>query len=511
MSEFEQGYTFAVKQGAATWGAATGSDYIQQVESAIGELYRRMNAYDYYKATIPAQESLKGFIAEEWASGTANVDAAVKGRPALAEVLKSTDLGSVDIATLEGGKYQLKFYRDPISTVKALGTTLGEAYRSSKVSDLMSFEDWAASKGFAGRTPTELLYEGQRGIVASDKLADCQTEAFKRLAKARTLGCADEVTRWQKVSDILTDKIETIDGVASRPQTLEEARQKAIAVSSNKELSPEVDGMTAAQLVKIENLVAQALKAGATAAAISAAAKMAPEIYRAIDYLIAEGELDEDSLRAIGAATLDGGTTGFINGSATAAITVAASKGVFGQTVQAAISKPLGPTVVGTLVVLTVEICREAYLLAQGQRTANDFANNLAQDVFVTVFALAGAAAAVAVASSAAIPMLIGSVVGSAVGCLAFAPIKSCILKASAISGFTFFGLVEQDASLPPQLFKELGIKGARFKPAKYRTERYSKPSTQAASAKLISLHTLGVRQLSRDAIGISKVGYVLS
>ena len=511
MNEFEQGYAFAVKQGSATWGAAAASDYVHQVEGAIDELYRRMNAYDYYKATVPAQESLKGFIAEEWAAGTANVDAAVKGRQALAEVLKSTELGSVDVATLEGGIYQLKFYSDPSGTVKALGTTLREVYSASKASASMSFEEWAASKGLAGRLPADLLYEGQWGVVAADKLADCQTEAFKRLAKAKALGRPDEVARWQKVSDALTDRIETADGVSSRPLTLEDARQKAIAVSSNKELSPEADGMTTAELVKVQNLMTQALKAGATAAAVSAVVKMVPEIYKAMDYLITEGEPDEESLRAIGAATLNGGATGFINGSATAAITVAAGKGVFGQAIKAAISKPLGPTVIGTLVVLTVETCRDAYLMARGQRTANDFANNLVQGVFVTVLSLAGAAIASAVAPEATIPMLIGSAVGSAVGCLAFAPVKSCILRASTVSGFTFFGLIEQDESLPPQLLKELGIKGARYKVAEYRTERHDEPSFQAPSAKMAGLHTLGVRQLSRDVIGVNKVGYVLS
>ena len=511
MNEFEQGYAFAVKQGSATWGAAAASDYVHQVEGAIDELYRRMNAYDYYKATVPAQESLKGFIAEEWAAGTANVDAAVKGSQALAEVLKSTELGSVDVATLEGGIYQLKFYSDPSGTVKALGTTLREVYSASKASASMSFEEWAASKDLAGRLPADLLYEGQWGVVAADKLADCQTEAFKRLAKAKALGRPDEVARWRKVSDALTDRIETADGVSSRPLTLEDARQKAIAVSSNKELSSEADGMTTAELVKVQNLMTQALKAGATAAAVSAVVKMVPEIYKAIDYLITEGELDEEGLRAIGAATLDGGATGFINGSATAAITVAAGKGVFGQAIKAAISKPLGPTVIGTLVVLMVETCRDAYLMARGQRTANDFANNLVQGVFVTVLSLAGAAIASAVAPEATIPMLIGSAVGSAVGCLAFAPVKSCILRASTVSGFTFFGLIEQDESLPPQLLKELGIKGARYKVAEYRTERHDEPSFQAPSAKMAGLHTLGVRQLSRDVIGVNKVGYVLS
>ena len=59
-------------------------------------------------------------------------------------------------------------------------------------------------------------------------------------------------------------------------------------------------------------------------------------------------------------------------------------------------------------------------------------------------------------------------------------------------------------------LLKELGVKGARFKVAEYRTERHDAPNVQTASAKLSGLHTLGVRQLSRDVIGVNKVGYVL-
>ena len=133
------------------------------------------------------------------------------------------------------------------------------------------------------------------------------------------------------------------------------------------------------------------------------------------------------------------------------------------------------------------------------------------RDRFVTVLSLAGAAIASAVAPEATIPMLIGSAVGSAVGCLAFAPVKSCILRASTVSGFTFFGLIEQDESLPPQLLKELGIKGARYKVAEYRTEHHDEPSFQVPSARMTGLHTLGVRQLSRDVIGVNKVGYVLA
>ena len=115
MDDFERGYRFEIEQGGGLYAAEVGSEYVHEVEAAIIELYRRMNAYDYYKATKPAQESLKGFIAEEFAAGTANVDAAVKGSGERFVVLQSHDLGSVDVASTGGSglTFQLKVYENP--------------------------------------------------------------------------------------------------------------------------------------------------------------------------------------------------------------------------------------------------------------------------------------------------------------------------------------------------------------------------------------------------------------
>ena len=115
MDDFERGYEFAIRQGGGSYAAEVGAEYVREVEAAIVELYRRMNAYDYYKATKPAQESLKGFIAEEFAAGTANVDAAVKGSGERFAVLQSHDLGSVDVASTGGRGLPAQGLRESLS------------------------------------------------------------------------------------------------------------------------------------------------------------------------------------------------------------------------------------------------------------------------------------------------------------------------------------------------------------------------------------------------------------
>lgn len=509
MDDFERGYRFAVEQGGGLYAAEVGSEYVHEVEVAIVELYRRMNAYDYYKATKPAQESLKGFIAEEFAAGTANVDAAAKGSGERFAVLQSHDLGSVDVASMGGSgrAFQLKVYENPYQTVSALGTTLYDRYHSLSAASSMSFEEWAASVGRPGANPSDLLYERQFGLVAGDKLDACKDEVFRRIAHNRALGRESEVARWEKVADSLTDRIRGEKGVESRPMTVAEARQKAVDISSGKALDPADDHMTASEVIQIQNVLQQSLKAGATAAAVSAALKVAPEIYRAIDHLIADGELDEDSIRAIGAATLDGGATGFVNGTATAAITAMACKGAFGRAIMGAASKAMGPTVIGTLVVMTIETCKDAYLMARGEMTQRDFANGVVQGAFMSAVTLAGAGIASVVSGGVAIPMLVGSIVGSAVGGLAFAPIKSCVLKMASSSGFSFFGLVQQDYELPESTARELGIKRAYFKAAQFERAEPGSPKVRGAQAR--HAHTIGISYNERGIIGINKVGYI--
>ncbi len=348
------------------------ASWVNSVEAAIEELYSAMNSYDHYKNSKAAQDSLKGFLAEEWAFGTANVDAAVKRVDAKGIRLDSHDLGSADVAW-GADQYQLKFLTDPKNIARKLATTLRDLYngRPKRYADL-SFDEWAVEKGFAGKTPDDLLYGDMGGLIPSDKLEAAKQYTLIRIERAKGRGLDEEVQRWTKVRDNLTDRIETPEGVEGRPATNEEMRRKAIDVSNKKKLDPADDGMTTSQLIAASDIVKQSLKAGGTAAALSAALSVAPEIYRAIDYLIAEGEIDDEHLKSIGTAACAGATNGFVSGSATAAITAAAAKGAFGETVKAAAMGSRGANVIASLVVLTMETCRNSYLVASGRISRRD-------------------------------------------------------------------------------------------------------------------------------------------
>ena len=375
-------------------------------------------------------------------------------------------------------QYQLKFLTDPKNIARKLATTLRDSYngRPKRYANL-SFDEWAVEKGFAGKTPDDLLYGDMGGLIPSDKLEAAKQYALVRIERAKARGLDEEVRRWTKVRDSLTDRIKTPEDVEGRPATNEEMRRKAVDVSSKKKLDPADDGMTTSQLIAASDIVKQSLKAGGTAAALSAALSVAPEIYRAIDYLIAEGEIDDEHLKSIGTAACAGAANGFVSGSATAA--------------KAAAMGSRGANVIASLVVLTMETCRNSYLVASGQIEPVEMANNMGQSVFSTVMMLGGAAVATALTGGATFPVLIGSFAGGAAGSMAFKPVSSCVMKVCVDSGATFFGLVEQDYEVPKRLLSVLGIKGASIKTARVKTAAASTaPRLSAPSVKTACLHT---------------------
>ena len=380
-------------------------------------------------------------------------------------------------------QYQLKFLTDPKNIARKLATTLRDSYngRPKRYANL-SFDEWAVEKGFAGKTPDDLLYGDMGGLIPSDKLEAAKRYTLVRIERAKVRGLDEEVRRWTKARDNLTDRIEAPEGVEGRLATNEEMRRKAVDVSNRKKLDPADDGMTASQLIAASDIVKQSLKGGGTAAALSAALSVAPEIYRAIDCLIVEGEIDDEHLKSIGTAACAGAANGFVSGSATAAITAAAAKGAFGETVKAAAMGSRGANVIALLVVLTMETCRNSHLVASGQIEPVEMANNMGQSVFSTVMMLGGAAVATALTGGATFPVLIGSFVGGAAGSMAFKPVSSCV---------TFFGLVEQDYEVPKRLLSVLGIKGASIKTARVKTAAVSTaPRLSAPSVKTACLHT---------------------
>ena len=168
-----------------------------------------------------------------------------------------------------------------------------------------------------------------------------------------------------------------------------------------------------------------------------------------------------------------------------------------------------GANIIALFVVLTMEACRNSYLVALGRMRPTQMVSNMERFVFSTVAMLGGAAMATALSGGAAAPVLIGSFIGGAVGSMAFKPVSSCVMMVCVDSGITFFGLVEQDCEAPRRLLSKLGIKGANVKTTRVKTaEVAAVPKSAMVSVKTANLHTVNVAFVERGLIGVNKVAY---
>ena len=76
-------------------------------------------------------------------------------------------------------------------------------------------------------------------------------------------------------------------------------------------------------------------------------------------------------------------------------------------------------------------------------------------------------------------------------------------------SGFTFFGLVEQDYTLPTEIIKEIGLDTFDYETFDLETFQPDSLTFDTFEADTFSPDSLDISFLRRGVIGVSKVGYV--
>ena len=109
------------------------------------------------------------------------------------------------------------------------------------------------------------------------------------------------------------------------------------------------------------------LKASMSAAAISLALKVGSEIFKTIDCLIKNGEIDEEQFKRIGFAALSDSAEGFVRGTISSAITTCCKGGLLGEGL-----KEISPGLVAVVTVIDMNTVKNTYSVAGGQmsRTA---------------------------------------------------------------------------------------------------------------------------------------------
>lgn len=503
MVGFEEGYTYFEKNASAYVASTMSDSYVASVNDEIEKLVNDLNSFEDFKTS---SNVLKGDVAEFWHTGTYNIDSALKGSSNRAFVDRSHDFASTDISTNYGDKYGLKYYSDGQASAKAQAVSVFQRfkeYQSHGGTD--SMDDFLRGRGYdnAESILNDPIYSGQIRIIPRDQLEEAK-QYLERMIKTEAARRPEQVYRYQETLNKLKDRLSDGKGAESIPLSKKGAEDLAKRAKQGK-INADDLGLTTEELIKYDYIIQQAFKAGLTAATISVVLKVAPEIIKAIDYLIKNGEINAVQFKKIGFAAVSGGAEGFIRGSVSAALTASCKAGLLGETL-----KSVDPTIVGTVTVLTINVIKNAFQVALGNKSTSQLTGELVRDMYISTCSLIGGGISQAFIEVPVLGYMIGSFVGSIIGSFTYNVGHKAIVSFCVDSGFTMFGLVEQDYTLPKEVIEQMGIETFDYETFHYDTFEPESFSFDSLETDTFEPDTLDVTFLRRGVIGVSKVGYVL-
>ncbi len=504
MDAFKEGFDFFAKNSSDFVGMQLGSEYVETVNEEINNFVDSVAHFEGMNSDI---STLKGDFAEFWHAGTFNIDAAVKGSSNRVQVDRSHDFGSVDVSGKNfDGAYGLKYYKTGAKSAEQQAKSVFEAFKKYQSSGgKESLEEYLKNRNYQDDSVlNDPVYAGQVRVIPSDQLEEATKWLERKIAEEGSKR-PEQVERYKETLKLLRDKISDNKGNESIPLSEEEAKRLAqLAKEGN--IDPEDLGLTTEELIKYEYILKQAFKAGLTAATISIVLRTAPEIVNAIKYLIENGEIDEEHFKKVGFAAIQGGAEGFIRGTISAAITTACKSGVWGSAL-----KSVDPSVIGAVTVLVMNTMKNSYSVATGKMTRYEMANELIKTMFTTTCSLAMGAVAQAFIEVPVLGYMIGSFVGSLVGSFAYNATYKSAISFCVDTGFTMFGLVKQDYTLPDDVLKEIGIDVFEYDEFEYDEFEYDEFEYDEFEYDRFEPTQIDFTFLRRGVIGVNEIGFLVS
>ena len=502
MEGFREGYDFFQSHAGNFLGVSEGARYVDSVETEITKLVKNLNQFSSNNAGVA---TLKGDVAEFWHAGTFNINAAVKGSNHRVVVDRSHELGSVDVRgknfELEVG---LKYYKNGAESAKQQAKSIFEKFSEYKAKGgKKDLDSYLQKSGYpADAVLTDPLYAGQYRVIPSDQLK-AATEWLERRIKEESVKRPEEVRRYQETLDLLRSKISDSQGTESIELTEKDARKLA-QLSKEGDVTAEKLNLTTEELIRFKDILRESCKAGMSAAVITLVLKTSPEILKAIHYLIENGEIDEEQFKQIGFKALTSSSEGFIRGTVSAAITGSCKAGLCGSAL-----KSLDPTVIGAATVIVMNSMKNSYKVAIGEMSRTQMVNELVKEMFVSTCALSMGSVGQSFIQIPLVAYMMGSFVGSIAGSIIYDAVYSPVISFCIDSGFTMFGLVEQNYELPEELLKEIGVEVFEYE--KFDYSSIDTETFQFATITPEKVEPKGIDMvfLRRGVIGINCIGYV--
>ena len=514
MLEFKDGYNYFCKNTMGVIGADITDNYLGSIKIEINKIEKDINSFEGFKTS---SKILKGDIAEFWSADTLNIKEVVNNIKPTAHVDRSHGFASADISSDENKLWGLKYYDSGKASAEAQSDSILERftkYQSKGGKDNLS--KFLNDRGYYNSESSlnDPIYLNQNRVIPSDQL-DEAIKWLNKMIQTESSRRPEQVYRYEETLKLLTDRLQDNKGIESIPLTKEEA--EAIAqISKEGKFSASDFGLTLDELIDFKNIVRQSFKAGISAATISLILKVSPEIFKSISYLMKNGEIDESQFKKIGFSALSTSATAFINGVIASSLTFCLKSGLLGEPF-----RNIDSSAIGMFTVISMNVIIDSYEVAKGNMTRNNLVNNLIKNLYISTSSLICGNLTEKVISHMfgaiyqqiiPIPLLgylMGSFIGSVLASFTFNIGQKAALSFCVDSGFTMFGLVDQDYKLPNNIIKEIGIDTFDYETFEIETFKPEPLTYETFEFDSFSPDSLDITYLRRGVIGVSKVSYI--
>lgn len=456
-SVFSDGWNFASKYFGSVTAAMQGQQYVSNVSKQIELLNNNISSRARQYANN-STASRAGFLAEDWAAGTYNIDAAVKGNKLTAKALGENVSGGADIVYQSGekivGEVGAKYYKTAEESA---------AHQAKYTNILQKYTEYCNSHNSSISMDDFLMldensdifwsvYKDQQRLIPADQLKDAQNylkrlrdkEAAKSGTNRQKLAASYDETLQQ-----LTDRLKTADGSESIPLTKKEAEALAEASIKNDFKASEWASISSERVITPQYIVKQSMRSGATSAAIDAAMVLGPQIFQIIRDLIKNGTVDKEQLREAGISGLSAAGEGFLEGFISNALLVMCQAGKLGANF-----KNASPELIGTMTVIVINAAKYGYALAKGEITAAEYADLMAEDIVVSAAAVGGGMLLAMLLPKVPLIYLAGSIAGTLIASFLYDEGKKVVLAMVEDSDFDVIVLVDETKSELRDLFQ---------------------------------------------------------
>ena len=166
--------------------------------------------------------------------------------------------------------------------------------------------------------------------------------------------------------------------------------------------------------------------------------------------------------------------------------------------------KNVSPAGIAAATTLSVNAIQYAIQVQQGALTNSQFALNCIRDTIMISTGVGGAALGQVIIPVPLLGALIGNVVGSTLGGIVYQGSYQVVMEACVESGWTVFGLIEQDYSLPADLLERAGYQVLpiqRLELCTFNPQRFQ--------IREMPIARLDIIPLRRGVIACNVVGYL--